>query len=175
MTFEERPRRTKFENPIDEEEAEFKKFIKEHACTADQIREAYYRLVGISENKAEIPQVDHILAEMQKMNDKGFPWSRFASLIGSRQDFEDAVPAYHEYIETLEIPETEKKVLFSIIDMEKDGEIACLVGNRIIGEFRVRTKKVGKSIAIAIIIRRIRTILEQIPKNKRYEFTFSEF
>jgi hypothetical protein len=174
MTSEGRPKHTRLEDPIDEETEVFKRFIKEHRCTADQMREAYYRLLGISENKTEIPNVGLIYTEMQRMVDNRFPLNRFASLIESRQDFEDAVPMYHNFVEGLDISDNEKKVLRSIIDREREGEIVCLVGNQIVAEFKVHTKSLGKSIAVAVILKNIRNILEQIPRGKKYEFTFSE-
>lgn len=172
--FEEKPRNKKLESLDDQEESNFRNFIKENENTADQIREAYYRLVGVNEEVEPTSEVAAILGKMREMVERSFPLNRFAVLIESKQNYENAVPMYHEYIDGLRISENEKRVLGSIIDKGRSGEFTCLVDGEIVGEFEINVKDLGKAVAAVIIVQNIKKILENIPTGRKYEFTFSE-
>lgn len=174
MTHEGRPKAAEVESPDDQEQEGFKDFIKENRYTADQMREAYERLVGVNDEEGPTPEVAAILGRMREMVERKFPLNRFASLIESKQNYEDAVPMYHQYIGGLRISDNEKRVLDSIIDKERNGEFTCLIDGRIAGEFEINVKDLGKAVATAIIIQSIEKILENIPEGRKYEFTFSE-
>ena len=89
-------------------------------------------------------EVAVILGKMQGMVDRNFPLNRFASLIESKQSHENVVPVYHQYIDTLKISDNEKRVLNSIIDEDRSGEFTCLVDGKIVGEFEIHVKDLGK-------------------------------
>lgn len=114
------------ENPDDTETENFVKFIKENGYTADQMREAYYRLVGVSDEIEITPEVAAILSKMRGMTEKSFPLTnfpinRFATLVGTKEKFENMVPLYHKYVDALKISDVEKGILRSIIDNEREG------------------------------------------------------
>ena len=168
------PRSIKFENPDDQETVLFRNFIEENNYTADQMREAYYRLVGVEEGGEPTPEVAAILSKMQEMVTKDFPLNRFATVIEENQDYEEAVPAYHKYVDSLEISDTEKEVLRSIIDKERSGEVVCMIEGETIGDFKIKVKDFEKEIAAMIITKSIERLLLEVPKGERYAFNFTE-
>lgn len=170
------PKGIKFENPDDQETVLFRDFIKENNYTADQMREAYYRLVGVEEEGEPTSEVAAILGKMQEMVAKDFPLNRFAKLIEARQIYEDPLPVYNNYIESLKISEKEKGVLRSIVDRERNGEVVCLskTDGNTIGEFKINVKKYGQAVAIVLITQCIEKILEEVREGEKYEFNFIE-
>ncbi len=167
------------ENSDDGETDDFVGFIKEGGYTAEQMREAYYRLVGVSDEIETVPEVEAILNKMREMTGKSFPLknfpiSRFATLIGTKKKFESAVPLYHKYIDALKISDVEKGILRSIIDNERDGEVTFLVDGKTVGYFGGSVKNLSKEIATIAMVEAIEKVIEKIPKGKKYEITFSE-
>ena len=61
----------------DERTIGFVRFIDARGFSADQIREAYYRLCGISETGNDDPAIEEIRERMQTMTDKKFSLNRF--------------------------------------------------------------------------------------------------
>lgn len=168
------PRSIKFENPDDQETVLFRNFTEKNNYTADQIREAYYRLVGVEEGTEPTPEVAAILGKMQEMVAKNFPLNRFATVIEENQDYEEAVPTYHKYVDGLEISDNEKRVLRSIIDKERSGEVICMIGGKIIGDFKIKVKDFEKEIAAMLITKSIERLLLEVPEGERYAFNFTE-
>jgi hypothetical protein len=162
------------ENPDDEEMVKFGRFISENNYTSDQMREAYYRLMGVSENEENDPGIDKILAKMRELEADGFPVNRFAKLVGSKHDFENALPLFSEYVGNLNISGKEKEMLVSIVEKERNGEVFCFVDGKIFAEIKIKTKELGKEIAVAMLSKSLEEIAKRIPKGKQYEFTFSE-
>jgi hypothetical protein len=137
MTREGRPIGIGPEDSDDRQMADFRDFINKNDYTADQMREAYYQLVGVSDKNGTAPEVNSILGRMREMVEKRFPLNRLAALVEAKQDYEDVIPTFHAYIDTLEISTNEKGVLRSIIDKERSGEVICLVNGDIIGEIKI--------------------------------------
>lgn len=169
---EEQPRET--ENQDDFEVEKFKNFLDENEYSADQIREAYLRLVGVSEESEVSPEVDIILGRMSEMVENKFPLNRFAEIIEDKQNFEDAPILFFQYVDSLKISDKEKDVLRSVVDGRRSGEVNCLVGGEIFAEFKVRAKDAEKNRLAIEVTAALKKIIERIPKNVNYEFTFSE-
>lgn len=162
------------ESPDDKEVRLFSKFISDNKYTADQMREAYYRLVGVEEEGEPGTEVAVILSKMREMEERNVPLNRFATLVGTKQNYEDAVPAYHDYVDTLRISDNEKRVLRSIVDRERSGEVVCMIDGETIAGFNVNVKDFGKEIAGVKIARAIEQIIQRIPQGKQYAFNFTE-
>lgn len=162
------------ESPDDKEVRLFSKFVLDHKYTAGQMREAYYRLVGVEEEGEPGTEVAAILSKMREMEEKNVPLNRFASLVETKQNYEDAVPAYYDYVETLKISDKEKGVLRSIVDRERNGEVICMIDGETIAGFNVNVKNIGKETAVVLLAQAIEKILERVPQGKRYAFNFTE-
>lgn len=162
------------ESPDDKEIRLFSKFVLDHKYTADQMREAYYRLVGVEEEGEPGQEVAAILDKMREMEERSVPLNRFASLVETKQNYEDAVPAYHDYVDTLKISDNEKRVLRSIVDRERSGEVVCMIDGESIAGFNVNVKDFGKETAVVKIAQAIEQILQRVPQGKQYAFNFTE-
>lgn len=158
----------------EKEEKELKAFVEQGGYTAYQMREAYYRLCGVSDNDDADPAVEAIRSEMQRMVDDHFPLNRLAKLIGSKQDFEDMVPKFYQFIENLEITANEKGVLRSIVDNERAGKIECHVGDKMVGAFEIKESSDQKEQLAAEMTHAITLILVSLDPSDKYEFWFEE-
>lgn len=162
------------ENISDKEMNDFMIFIDENNYTADQMRDAYYRLNEVNDETEATPEVTAILNRMRKMVGNDFPLNRFAELIGRRQNYEDAVPKYHKFVDELEISDKEKEVLRSIVDRERNGQVICFVEGRIVGEIKINIKNFNKEYVALSLVGSINELLARVPRGKKYEITFSE-
>lgn len=153
---------------------EFVDFIQDNAYMADSVREAYYRLCDVSEREEETPEVIAIVAKMQEMVQEGFPLNWFAKVIGKKQEIEDAVPSFHSYVDTLKISDNEKKVLVSIVEKKRSGEVSCLIDGTDVASFNIKNAGVPKEVVATALREALEKILEKIPEGLAYEFTFSE-
>jgi hypothetical protein len=173
MTNEGKPKNEKI-NDIDQEMLNFGAFVDEHHYSADQIREAYYRHVGVIDEGEIDPEVAVIQKKMDEMSKRGFPLNRFSEIIEFKQEHEDAAPKFYSYVDTLDISANEKKVLGSIVDKQRSGEVVCCAGDKIVADFEVDFEGLGKAIVATEFLEKIKKIVESLPKGVKYEFTFSE-
>lgn len=169
---EEQPK--KIENPDDFELEKFKNFLDENEYSADQIREAYIRLVGVSEEGVSSPEVEIILGRMNEMVENKFPLNRFAEIIENKQNFEDATILFSRYVDSLKISDKEKDVLRSIVEGRRSGEVNCLIEGEVFAEFKIKARDAEKRRLAMEVTEALKQIIGRIPKNVNYEFTFSE-
>ena len=161
-------------SPDDKESRSLALFINEHHLSADQIREAYYRLCGVSEDESEDAGVDMLLERMQKMTDEGYPINRFVSLVEAKQETEDAKETCFSYIETLPVSTNEKSVLRSIIEDLRSGELSLFVGDREYVSITIRTEKDSSSEALALrLLEELKKAIAHVGEGKTYEFAFA--
>jgi len=154
---------------------EFARFLKDGKYSSDEIREAYYRLCGVSENEsADAGNMEKIVSMMSEMTDNGYPLNRIADIIGTKQAVERAVPNFYEFLNTLEISDSEKKVLSSIVDKGRSGEIDFFVDSKLFGSLAINIGKVPKEITAIAIKEGITRVLRMVPKGKKYKFSFTE-
>lgn len=82
------PAAKELKDPIKIMADDFAEFVNQHEFTADQVREAYYRLIGVSERTDTDPAIATLLAEMRLLEQQRFPVNRFAKIVGTLQGFE---------------------------------------------------------------------------------------
>lgn len=152
---------------------DFIDFIDDGNFKAAQIREAYYQLCGISEDKNQDNDVEKILEKMNEISKDNFPLNRFAEIIASKEKYENSVPEYYQYIDSLKIYDKEKKVLKSIVEQERLGEVSCLVDGNVIAEFKIEKGDDVKSLANEMIFY-IDKMIRHVPEGKKYNFSFIE-
>ncbi|MEI8104183.1 MAG: hypothetical protein WCG84_04775 [Candidatus Moraniibacteriota bacterium] len=160
----------------DEETMKFLDFTKERGFTADQMREAYYRLCGISDvtsDREDEPLVVELLEKMQEMVQYHFPIDRFAKLINGKSDFEKSVESFHSYVESLTLSYNEKSMLKSIVDKMRTGEFQCFIDGDLAVEFTIANPPSKEDLAFGLT-EALREMISRVPQGKKYEFTFSE-
>ncbi len=132
----------RIENPDANMEDAFSEFICGHGFTADQVRQAYEHLLDRSAPAETAPEVTAIHAEMQRLEQEHFPLSRIASIIGTFQRLEDAVPTYLHFVLRLPITDGEKAMLRSLVQGStgrKDGELVMIIGGQSACTLEVRS------------------------------------
>jgi hypothetical protein len=153
---------------------EFTDFIKANEFTSAQMDEAYLRMLGASESDSQDPDIEKIAMKMEEMSQNGFPTTKMTEIIGIKRTYENAVPTYHEFIDCLEISDKEKRVLLSIVDRKRSGEIECYVDNEVISSFKINTVDVPVELVAFEVSKSINKIITRLPKGKKYAFAFSE-
>ena len=167
--------KNKNESINDKLEQDFKKLIEDKKISSEDIKEAYFRSLGISESAEQNENVKFLADEMSQMIQDGFPLNRFARLIESKEFVESIIPGYFEYIDSLDITEPEKKMLHSIIEEERSGEVYVLVDGDQFAEFELNAKGIPKQAQAVILKNTLERVIENIPKGKKYGFQFSEY
>ena len=152
----------------------FADFVRDGGYSADQVREAYYRLCGVSDEEHGTPEIETLTEKMRELAGEGIPLNWFATYIGLKQEIEDAVPTFHGYVDSLEISDNEKKVLKSIVDNERRGEITCLVDGKLFSELKIENNEGSRGATATALAEALKEMAGSIPKGKKYEFTFSE-
>jgi len=159
----------------DERTIGFVRFIDARGFSADQIREAYYRLCGISETGNDDPAIEEIRERMQTMTDKKFSLNRFASLIGVKQEYEDAKLSCFNFINALPVSDNEKEMLHSIVERRRDGELSIVVDGRRAATVAIHIRENLPSETVALefmdMLKRVTALAE---KSGKYEFSFVE-
>lgn len=163
------------ESEIDSAEASIIEFCKEGDYNADEIRAAYYQVTGIAEKPIEN---FHLLALVEKLDGavrNGFPLNRIKALIESKQSYEDALPAFTAYVETLALSENEKGVLLSIVERKRHGELAFLVEDTEFAKCEITFEEdTTKEVLAVQLVRTLQTVLDMIPKGTEYAIEFTE-
>lgn len=147
-------------------------FVEVGGFTAKQMRAAYERLCGIGDENEKDTAVEKIFLKMEEMTDKGLALNKLAEIIESRQDHEEAVPRYYQYIENLDIADKGKKLLHSIVARKRTGRIEFFVDGESIAEFTIKKTTASAEALAEELILVIGKIMEHVPKNKKCEFLF---
>ena len=147
--------------------------IAEKKYTADQVREAYYQLCGVSERGSD-QAIEALRVEMERLTENRLPLNRIVRLIESRQGAEDAVPKYHQFVDGLKISDNEKRVLRSVVDRTRAGSLVCRVDEGEIGGFDIKTDVSSKENLANEMVMEISRILAGIDPGKKYQFWFEE-
>ncbi len=159
----------------DKQQIELASFIKKHGYTADQIREAYVLVMGTDETPSEDPGVEELRAKLQSMIDDGFPVNRIGDLVEMKWTVENSKERCLSYIDTLDVSENEKRLLSSIVERRRSGELVVMIDNREVASMRIRIKDSASIEAVALEFQEnLQKVIDRIPKEKRYEFSFTE-
>ncbi len=128
----------KAENPIDTMEDELHGFIGEHDYTAHQVSEAYFRMMAGDEQPTDDPVIITLLTEMRRLEQEGFPASRYPKIIIDLQNVHDMVPAGLQFIAGFPVTEGEKAMLRSLIEKKRGGHLQVTIGDEPMFELTVR-------------------------------------
>jgi hypothetical protein len=159
----------------DKKQEKFVSFIKERGYSADQIREAYVLAMGADETPAEDAGVEDIRRELRLMIDDGFPVNRIGTLVETKWTYENAKEQCLSYIDTLDVSENEKQMLSSIVERRRSGELVVMIDNQDVASMRIHIKDNTSIEAVAIEFQEsLQKIIDRIPKEKLYEFSFTE-
>lgn len=162
------------ESPDDAMMMEFVRFIGDHRCTADQIRKAYYRLCGVSEDEGRDVAVEIIAQEMKSMTARKFPLNRFAVLVGAKQEYEDSVKLFSAYVDQMAVSDREKQMLHSIVDQRRAGEMTCFVNGRRFGHFVTGPKDDPQEVFALRLMYVLRELVSAVSQGEKYELSFAE-
>lgn len=150
-------------------------YIKERGYTADQIREAYVLAMGTDETSSEDPGVEDLRGKLRSMIDDGFPVNRIGTLVEMKWAVENAKEQCISYIDTLDVSENEKRLLSSIVERRRHGNLVVLIDNQDVASMRIRIPDdVPVEVFALEFLDKLKKIIDRIPKEKRYEFSFTE-
>lgn len=160
----------------DEMSDEFVKFVVENAYTSNQVKEAYYRFVGISDNEESDEAIDALHDKMREMSVEGFPLNRFARIVNAKKEIEnDIVPIYHDFVSNLNITDKEKQILQSIVDKDRKGDIEFFIDDEEVGTLTISSREeMTKEHVVAALIVHLGDFVKTVPPGKKYSFMFSE-
>jgi hypothetical protein len=161
------------EDPDKKMAEELALLIRDNKFTSDQIRDAYGKLCGISENDKQDSAVEKIYSKMNEMSEKGFPLNRFVELINAKQKTENAVPRYNKLIIDLDISSREKDMLLAIVEKKKMGEIECIIDGEVFASIKILKSNKPTDEMAEDLIEMIGKIMEKIPQGEKYGFMFT--
>jgi len=164
---------TTTEDPLEKQSKNFVAFLRKGNYTADQIREAYYRLVEVSDSQEKDIRVQEILTEMQKLVADHFPINRFVRIIEFKQDFEDSVKIFEQYVEDLEISFNEKKMLRSLVKKKRDGELVFHIEGEKMASIKIVIGGSSEEAVASELMGVIKECLEHVSEGQKYEFIFT--
>lgn len=102
-----------------EEADKIRHFIEAEGMAADQIREAYYRLVGVWDKEGDVdPTVEKLRTMMEA---SGLPLTRFARLVELFDQQEASIGKLPALIDELQVTPHEKEVLHSVVNEWRPG------------------------------------------------------
>lgn len=159
----------------DKQQIELTSYIKKHGYAADQIREAYVLVMGTDETPSEDAGVEDLRAKLQSMIDDGFPVNRIGELVEMKWTVENSKERCLSYIGTLDVSENEKRLLSSIVERRRSGELVVMIDNQDVASMRIHIPDSAPIEAFVIEFQHnLQRIIDRIPKEKRYEFSFTE-
>jgi hypothetical protein len=153
----------------------FVQFIKENGFTALHVHKAYLQLVGGSEFIDPDPAIHRIMEKMEEMttSDEGFPLTRFTALI-KKEDFKSELGTYYACVDTFHISEKEKRMLRSIVDQNRKGELDCFVEGKNIATFKIKKNDDSEKKLADELTQNFEKLRRMLQRGKRYEFRFTE-
>ena len=150
-------------------------FIKEGNYSAEQLREAYYRFCGVSQqSERDDPAIVTIVEKMKEMSDNHFPINYFAEIAGLKEHHEDLSVNFKKYIEELTISNREKRVLISIIEKKRSGNLEFFVNNEHVAVIKIDAQGIDIDMLAYKLLQSIQKVVREIPAEATYEFSFSE-
>ncbi len=149
-------------------------FIDEHNYTADEIREAYYRLCGVIDEGGEEAneRIKNIEQRMEEMTVAHYPLNRFVRFVTAIESYEDSVQEFENFVSTLVITDKEKILLKSIVNDNRAGELECHVDDKAIAQIKILETKSKEALASALT-EKLKLILREVTQGK-VSFWFEE-
>lgn len=106
-------------------------FARKHDITSQELMTAYEMALGVPHNETSIenPTREEVYALAQKIDKQtknGLPLNKIAWLIGTKTEYEQAVPNYLLAVNSMLLTDNEKRVLRSVIEKERKGVLTIL-------------------------------------------------
>ena len=151
------------ESPDDVMGKKFASFIDEGGYTADEVREAYYRLCGVVEDENSSEQVTTLLNEMERLTRAQFPLNRLILFIRGVEIWEDSVKKFEGYVSTLAISDKEKSILKSIVSESREGDLECHIDGTPVIKMKIveNNSKEGAALALMAKLKEISNKMEK--------------
>ena len=165
------------ESIYNELEQKLVKFIEEHDFSSKEIKEAYFKILNSSNaaDKEDVGEDVNLLEDkINQVIQGGVPLNRIARMIESKESYEHVISDYFEYIDSLNITEPEKKMLYSVIEKERNGEFSVFVNDDLFAEFEFDYGGILKSAKVMLLKNTLERIIKTIPEGSKYGFQFSE-
>lgn len=158
---------------IDKYRDEIAHLIEENKYTTKEIQEAYYEVLGIGSKEGVSEKLAPLVKKLNEVTDGGMPLNQIVSLIGFTSMWENMVPEYFAFVDSMNVSNNEKSVLKSIVENDRVGEVSVFVEGENLMDLNVIES--GSSEAKALQLHRaLESIVESIPEDKKYEITFTE-
>lgn len=151
-------------------------FCKNGGYSADEIRAAYYQVLGIAEEPIESMRVLSLVEKMNGAAKSGFPLNRFKEIVEMKQTIEGALSNFAEYVATLPVSDNEKRVLHSIVEKKRSGELSFIINGDEFAKCKIppEDEQESREILAMKLVHAIQTILDSMPKETAYEITFTQ-
>lgn len=160
----------------DELEEQFRSYVLKEQFTTEEMREAYFKLCGISKETEESERVNQLWERMEELSTQNhFPLNRFVDFVNELQDIEDSAPRYFEFVEHLDISKNEKKLLHSIVEKNRTGTLEFHINEDVAAKIHIKDKKNQQLLAGALleVLKQIRESMVNDPESKM-SFWFEE-
>ncbi len=161
------------ETLIEERLKQFSLFVKAGGYTPDQVREAYYQAMGVSDDKNEDETIKTIATEMESMIADRFPVNRFVVFIEKEQEREDAMKAYMTYVENLQLSQKEKNMLLSILKKRRNGELEFLIDGKPSVRVDLEIENAPDTDLAIELLKIFKQCIDKVPAGEKYEFIFT--
>ncbi len=145
--------------------------VQTTSATSEQIKQAYYEIVGVADTTSADETVRTLFKKMKQMTEAHFPLTGFVEFIHGRQNKENAVPIFYSYLESAPLSDREKSILKSIVDKRRCGELIYLVGEEPVASIHITKENKGDS--AAILLSTITKLSARL-KDKKFNIQFSE-
>jgi hypothetical protein len=164
------------ENPWHRMSDEFTAFVGDGGYAADEVNEAYERLMDVAEAGLPTERVASLIAEMDRLKRSRYPITRFVELINAMRKLEVAVPAYYAYVDALPITEREKVTLKRIVERRRKGTVSLYVGDCVVATFDSLGDDEDQDVLAMELVGWLKVATAQHPATQRekYGFTFSD-
>lgn len=154
---------------------EFVEFVKQGGYSAEQMEQAYYRLLDMADEDQQYdPAIEAIRAKMQAMVNDHFPLDRFVTLVDSKKRYENMVETYRKFVDALPLSQAEKEILVSVVDKQRSGELEVYVDNEDEQTIRIRGAEASQEALASHLMHELVDIMQNVRPGAKIEIMFSE-
>ena len=154
------------------ESKELAKFIEEADYTAEEVREAYYRLFRVIEDGAPSERLQELQTRMETMIEGGYPLNRIATLIENFDAWEHAPKEFDNYVETLPLSDKEKQLLTAIVHENRKGVLGVAHEGETFAQIEIGSQSVPEGVALTLVQKMTKILAES--EDKKISIWFEE-
>lgn len=160
------------EDPFAKMADDFAEFVNRGKFSADQVSEAYYRLMGVSDRTDADAAITTILAEMQRLEREHLPASHFIKFARSLEKIEDSILAYTQYVESLPVTESEKQMLGSLVTEGRLGTLEVAVGDQVLAKIPILRRKGNQELMTRELLNALKWTMDRAQNGQTIKFAF---